>query len=168
MLAALGADVRSGLGVGNTSSTPVLAGSSGLDLATEEDGSLAGGALESQLIEGDAFTAGLEDAGTGGRSETESADLELGGGEHAAIVSDGTDQDNGLVFLALDVSGNAGDGHGGAVDSGHKQSGQDDFVELGVSTTSQESVQLDEQANVHILGLRCVTTCGLLDTPTSD
>ena len=66
--------------------------------------------------------------------------MQLRDGEQAVVICDGANDCDGLVgigfFRALggDFAGNAGDGHGRAINAGHEESFEDDFVEVGVSS----------------------------------
>lgn len=62
--------------------------------------------------------------------------------EETDIVGDLTNDDSGLLGLSVHVSDQTTKGHGRAVDTGHIHSLQDNLVELGISTTGQETVQL--------------------------
>ena len=113
-----------------------------------------GGVAESELIEGEALTTGLDDAGAGGLGETKSAHGELGHVVKAGVVSDGTnDGGDAGGFLALGELDEALEGQGGLVAAGLHQTLGDDRVELGVSAAGQELVQAAEELQVRVLGL---------------
>lgn len=63
---------------------------------------------ESELVEGQALTAGLEDARTSTLREAQSAHGELWHLVEAVVVSDGANKNSDLVLLALHVAGQAG------------------------------------------------------------
>lgn len=136
--------------VGHTGSTPVLDGLTSHLRTAEQNGASASRAAESELIEGHALTTSAGDASTSGLGETQSADGELGDVLETSVIGDSADDDGDLVLLALHVAGHAGDGHRRAVHLGHEQTLQDDGIEVGVGTAGQETVQLDEQFDVHI------------------
>ena len=77
------------MGVG--SETEMLDGLTGVLGATDEDGVGPSGEAGSDLVDGEALTTGLLDAGAGRGGEAESRNGELGDLEHAVVVSDGTD-----------------------------------------------------------------------------
>jgi hypothetical protein len=139
-LAALAADI--GLLVLMRTHTEMLDGLTGVLGTTEDDGVGTSGCTESKLIEGEDFTTSLQDASSGSLGETESSNGKLGDFQKTGVISDGTDNNNGLSFLALGVANNAGDGNRGTVDAGHKKTLKNDLVEVGVSATSQEAVEL--------------------------
>ena len=126
------------MGVG--SEAKVLDGLTGVLGTTEEDGVGASWGAQSKLIDGEELTTGGQDAGTGGRGETEGRNGELGDGQETVVVSDGADQDNGLALELLgsvlvgDGGSDTGDGHGRAVDLAHHKTAEDDGVELAVGT----------------------------------
>lgn len=102
---------------------------------TEEEGVGASGLLERELVESEGLATSSEDARAGRGGEAEGSDVELGNLKEAVVVRDGADNDHGLLLIALlDVGGNAGEGHGRAVDAAHKQPAEDHLVEGGVGT----------------------------------
>ena len=56
--------------------------------------------------------------------------------------------------MVLHVAHGTCKAHGWAVDAGHEEALKHDLVELGVGTTGEEAVKLDEKLHVHILGGR--------------
>jgi hypothetical protein len=98
-LAALALDV--GLLVGVGTKAEVLDGLTGVLGSTEEEGVGSSGEAGSDLVNGEGLTTGLQDAGTGRRSEAESRDGELGELEETVVVSDGADNDDGLSLVGL-------------------------------------------------------------------
>ena len=71
--------------------TEMLDGLTGVLGATEEEGVGSGRGAGSNLVDGEALTTSLLDAGAGGGSEAEGRNGELGELEHAVVVSDGAD-----------------------------------------------------------------------------
>lgn len=124
--------------------------------ATNNNGVLAGRSASGELVKGDDLTAGLENAGTGGLGDLESGDSDLGDLVQTSVVGDSAGNNNNLtlVILGLDGAGDARDGDGGSVDLGEEQRSQHNLVELGVGTAGEESVELDQQLQVDIVGLR--------------
>lgn len=98
-LAALGLDV--GLLVLVGTHAEVLDGLTGVLGAAEEEGVGTGGEAGSDLVDGEDLTAGLLDAGTGGGSEAESRNGELGELKETVVVGDGANDDNGLALVGL-------------------------------------------------------------------
>jgi hypothetical protein len=92
------------------------------------------------LIQGQHFTASLQDTGLGGLGEVKGSNRDLGEVQKTGVVGDGTNNNNSLVTLK--IADNTGDGDRGTVDTGHKETLQDNLVEVGVSATSQETVKL--------------------------
>lgn len=128
-------------------------GLSGLGSA-EEDGVGALGCAEGELVEGEALTAGGEDALAGRLGEAEGADGHLGDvAEHADVVGDLTNDDGDLALLVGHVLGKAVEADGGLVYLGHVQPLDNSRAELGVGTTLKELVKLDQKTSVRVLGL---------------
>jgi len=73
--------------------------------------------------------------------------------QEADVVGNGANNDGDLVLLALELLGNLRERERCPVDLAHKQALEDDLVERGIGAASKEAVQLDEQRNVHVLGL---------------
>lgn len=102
--------------------------------ATEEEGVSPGGRAERKLVQGQHLTAGLLDPGSGGGGEAEGRDRELGDGQDAVVIGNGADDDDGLALVGFGgVLDDAGERDGRAVDPGHEQAAQHDFVEVGIS-----------------------------------
>jgi hypothetical protein len=104
--------------------------------------------------------------------------VQFGDSEEAVVVRDGANDADGFVFVRFlrglrgDFTGDAGDGHWGAVDAGHEEAAEDDFVEVRVCAaytavricfvgvfglveghTGEEAVQLHEEFEVDIVAL---------------
>lgn len=77
------------MGVGTEAE--MLEGLTGVLGSTEEEGVGSSGEAGSDLVDGEALTTGLLDAGAGRGGEAESRNGELGDLEHAVVVSDGAD-----------------------------------------------------------------------------
>lgn len=131
----------------------VLHGLTGVLGSTEDQSVGTSGGTEGQLVEGDGLTTGSNDASTGGSGEAEGSDGELGEGEHAVVVGDGADNDDGALLVLGGVANNAGKRNRGTVNLGHKQAAEDDLVEVGVGATSQEAVKLHQELEVDIVAL---------------
>jgi len=99
-LASLGADIGAGVRVGHTGSlAEVLACGAGGTPALQQQGVLAGGRLESQLVEGQNLAASLQDALPGGLGDVQGAHRELGHDQQAGIIGDGADDHDGRLRL---------------------------------------------------------------------
>jgi hypothetical protein len=109
---------------------------SGVLGSSEENNVRAGRVLHSQLIDSHAAAASLLDASARCGREAQGGDVECGNGEETVVVCDGGDNADGLVGVGFlggfggDFAGDAGDGHRGAVDAGHEEAAEDDFVEV--------------------------------------
>lgn len=88
--------------------------------SSQQNGVLSCWSHDGKLIESDDFTASLQNAGTCGFSEAQSADTELGDVEKTDIICDGADNDGNFVLLALHELGEFGEGERRAVHLGHK------------------------------------------------
>lgn len=114
--------------VGVWAEAEVLDGLTRVLWSTEEDDVGASWCLEGELVEGEALTAGLEDAGTGSGSELESADAQLWNLEETVVIGDSADDSSDLAILLLSVVLVGGDGHNlgdrewWGVDARHAQS----------------------------------------------
>lgn len=115
----------------------------GTGWATEEDCVIAGGLAESKLIEGNALTASLQDAGTSGISEAHGANLHLGNIEQANIVRHCAAKDRNFVGLALHITSDAGNRHRSAVGLRKEQAVENCLIEASIRAASEETVQLD-------------------------
>jgi len=160
--------VRAGLGVWHTRSlSEVAVHLAGLDSTTKEDAVGTGRRHHSQLIESQALSASLLDTRTSSFGETQSAHLH---GrqifDHTEIVGDGSRDNGDLIRLLGHVAGQVVNGHRCLLDTSHAQTHGDAFVELGVSTATQELVQLDQKLQVWVVAVNFRTTVRS-DTTTS-
>lgn len=116
-LPALALDERLLVGVGTE--TEVLDRLAGVLGATDEDDVGASRGAEGELVEGEALTAGLEDAGAGGGGEAQGADAELGALDEAGVIGDLGDGGHDLALELLVGGGplvqksDLGQGNGG-------------------------------------------------------
>ena len=71
-------------------------------------------------------------------------------------IGDGANNDSNFVFtsLLLHITYQPSQRHWWPVALAHEKTLHDDLVELGIGTTGQETVQLDEEPQVDIIGLR--------------
>lgn len=78
----------------------VLVGSTCGTFALHQQCAFAGWRADSQLVESDDFTAGGQDAGTCLFGHTQSAQFDFRHFQQTIVICDGTDNDNGFLFLA--------------------------------------------------------------------
>ena len=128
--------------------------------ALKKDRVLTGRGLQSQLIQGQDLTAGLQNALAGLLGDVQGSDRHFRDLEEPQVIGNSTDDDCGLAITTslLHVTSQSGDRDWGSVHLGHEETAKHNFVELGIGTTSQEAVQLDEESQVDILGLWCSPT----------
>ena len=77
----------------------------------QQDGLLALGGLQSELVKSNDTTASLDDASTGRLGYLQSANVQLWDTQQANIISDSTDDDGNLVttlVMGLDLSSEIG------------------------------------------------------------
>lgn len=77
--------------------TEVLESFSGVLWSAEEKGVASSWGTLSQLIQSQSLTTSCKNASTGGSGEAESSNAELWDGQETVVISDGTNDDNGLV-----------------------------------------------------------------------
>lgn len=145
----LGTNVRNGvLAVDATEVSEDLTSTAG----TLQQNSLAtSGALEGKLVEGHNLTTSLLDASTSSLSDVEGSDVDLGDSQDTLIIGHSSDDhEDGISGLIFGVRRDLLERHGGSVVTGHHQAAEDDLVEVSLRTTSQELVQLDQEAQVGI------------------
>lgn len=108
----------------------VLDGLSGVLWSSKEKGVASSWGSQGQLIQGQNLSSSSNDAGTSGGSEAEGSNTELGDSQQAVVVSDSSNDNNGLVVgLFGNVGHDSGKGHWRAVDLGHKEPAKDNLVE---------------------------------------
>jgi len=141
----------------------VLDSLSGVLWSSQQNNIATSWGSQGQLIESQAFTTGLLNPGSSCGCESECGDRELGDDLKSVVVCDGTDDCDGLALVGLlgglsaDFAVDAGDGHGWSIYSRHKQSLEDDLVEVGIGSSSKESVELDEQLQIWVVALGCLS-----------
>jgi len=144
-------DTRTSVALETTSrSTEVAEGLTGSATTAEEDGVGASGLAHSELVKGEALTTSLEDASTSRVCEVKSADGHLGDVEHAGIVSDGADNDDGLLGVLVHVAIHARESHRGAVCTALHEALADLSVEGRAGATSEELVEPHQKGQVRI------------------
>lgn len=122
-LASLGADIRTGVRVGHTRSlTEVLEGSAGSTSTLEQQGVLAGGCTQGQLIESQNLSASLQDALASCLGDMEGAQRHLGNGQQTVIIGNGANNNHGRLWLigGLEEASDALQRHWGPVDTAHE------------------------------------------------
>ena len=82
--------------------------------------------------------------------------LQFGDFENPQVIGDGTYDNSDLVspIFTLHFSDQSSDRNWGSVDLGHKKTTKYNIIELGISSASQETIQLDEKSQVDVIGLR--------------
>lgn len=129
------------------SATEVTAGLTGVAFSLEKQRVVTSWSQQGELIESDDFTASLCNTLAGTFSHTQGADAQLWNGQETQIISHGSDNNGKVVFLGLSLlhqASNSLQRDDWLVDLRHKQSLQNDFVELLVCTAVEETVQLKE------------------------
>jgi len=156
--------------LGTRSTTEVSGSSAGIDRALEEDGVLANGTLNCELVEGHALATSSQDASTSSLGEAESADGHLGEITHdAVVIDDSADGDNDSTLAGSDLAGlllDRAEVEHGAVDLGGHEAAKDDLVELCRGASRKEAVELHKELAVDVGGLG-VLAVRRLDTATS-
>ena len=112
--------------------------------ASQQPSVLAGRCDLRELVEGEHFSAGLDDSSSGGRGESESADSELRDLGESFVVEYGADDNEDLLSLLFGVGvlDESGDRDREPVVQALVESLENDFVELRVGSSGQELVEL--------------------------
>lgn len=139
-----GLDARVSVGVVDGGAmTEMLDGLSGALGAAQEDGVGALGGAQGQLVQGEALTTSLDDAGSSSLGEAGSGDLQGGDLQQTRIVGDSAHDNRGLVLLSLHVPRQAGQRKRSSVDSRHSQSLGNGVGELGLASAADEAARKD-------------------------
>ena len=107
---------------------------------SEEDSVGASWRSLRKLVKSEALTTGSSDASTGGSSEPQSSNGDLGDLVKTVVIGDGTNNNDGLscvglcAVLVCGSGDDTADGNGRSVDLGHVEAAEDGCVELGVGT----------------------------------
>lgn len=113
---------------------------------TQKHGVGALGGAEGKLIQGDALTAGLDDSSSGGLGEAESSNGQSRNLQQTRIIGDSANDNGGLALLSLHVSGQPRNGNRGVVDLRHSESLHNGRRELGLCTSSKETIETRTQS----------------------
>ena len=145
-----------GLGVGALNAGGGAEVLEGLTLsgASEEYGILAERSDFRELVESENFTASLNDSAAGLFGDAEGADSELGNGEHSLVIEDVANNDQDLLLLlgSVGVLGQLGERNRITCGAALVQALVDDLVELGLGSSAQEFVELDQESVVQVCG----------------
>ena len=121
----------------------VLDGFTGVLLATEKHDVRCLGVPKCELVEGEAFTAGVCDPGPSASSELKRADAKFAEVlRHTDIIGDSAYNYSSLALLALHEASQSGNRERGAVGARLEKALEDLLVLLGVGTTRKERVEL--------------------------
>jgi hypothetical protein len=115
---------------------------SGRLTTTKENGIGTLWGSQRQLIKGQHFPTGLDNTRTSTFREAQGTDSELRYVKQTNVIGNGTNDDRDLVLFVLHITSNTCNRHRGLVRATHVQTLQDTFVELGISTPGQETIQL--------------------------
>ena len=120
--------------------------------SSEEDSILAEGSYFRELVEGQNFTSCLDDSSAGLFGHSEGANSELGNGHESLVVEDISDDNQDFVLLLLIVGelGELGDGNWVPGGPTLVESLVDDLVELGLGSSAQELIELDQESMVEV------------------
>lgn len=104
---------------------------------SDEDGVLTLWSSQGQLVQGNSLTTSLDDSSLSTGSESQSGDSGLWGLQQSDVISDGTDNNDGLLSstLLLQDIVNSRDRDWWSVNLRQEQRSQDDLVKWSVSTT---------------------------------
>ena len=116
----------------------------------------AGWALDRELIERQAATAGAFDARACSVGKAQRSNSHSGNGARARVVDDFTNNNRDFVSrFSFHKLGEFRRGDGWAVQFSHAKAFVHSVVEFGRRTTGQKCVQLDQQAQIRILRFGC-------------
>ena len=112
--------------------------------SSKEQGVASSGGAESQLVQSQDLPSSCKNAGTSGGSEAESSNAELRDDKESVIVSNGAnDHNRALIIITGLVRNDSRDRDGGSVDTGHKESAEDNLVEGGLGSACEQRVNID-------------------------
>lgn len=107
----------------------------------EEQGVGTGGGTEGKLVQSKDLATGLLNASASSGGDTQSSERQLGDGQKAVIISNGSDHNDGLALVGLvDVRGNTRNRNRGAVDARHEEAAENSLVEVGLRAACQRSL----------------------------
>ena len=145
------ADVR--LGLVSSQSSEVRKSLSG-SRSSEQENVLSKRFDLGELVESKALSSGLENSGSGSLGELQGADSHLGDSEHSLVVEDfsGDGEDLGSLLLGVGDLSESGQRDGVSSGSGLSESLVENADELGVGSSGQELIELEQQLMVFVGG----------------
>lgn len=126
-------------------------GLSGVSWSLKQEGVLTQWCLLSELVQRDDFSAGFQNSLSGGFGDSKGGEFDFWALVQPGVIGDGTDANDGFTFFG--VGRQSGERQSWSVLSAHKKSFQQDFVEFGVGSSGEESVEFDEHVQVKIVAL---------------
>lgn len=107
-----------------------------------------------ELVESEALSSGLENSGSGSLGELQGANSDLWDSEHSLVVEDfsGDGEDLGSLLLSVGDLSESGQRDGVSGGSGLSESLVENAVELGVGSSGQELIELEQQLVVFVGG----------------
>jgi len=108
---------------------------------------------ESQLIQSNDFTTRLLNSLTSSLGNSQSSNTQLRNLQHSHIIRDRSNDHNRLILVLLgagDLTADETEGDGRTVNSRLKEAFEDGFVELGVRSAGEETVELYEEEEIYI------------------
>ena len=143
--------------VGNSrSKSKVLLGFTSLSGSLNKKSVFSARSTNGELVQSDDLSSSLQNSSTSGLGYFQSSESELGDLIKSSIISDSSEGDDDLSGVALlgEESGDTGNRQGRAESAGHKETLQNDVVELLAGSTSQVRVDLGEDADIRIFTTR--------------
>lgn len=157
--ASLGSDIWSRVWVRNTRSlSEVLACLTSITFALHQNCVLSSWWQEGQLIESEHFTASLDDSLACTLGDSQSTDANFWNIENSQVVCDSSDNDGNISLFclaSLHQAQYALKRNNWLVDATHEETAQNDFVELLMGSSIQESIELKREGNFCLLVRLC-------------
>jgi hypothetical protein len=89
----------------------------------------------------------------GGSGKSQSGNRDLGEGQEAVVIGNGTNDNDGPLLVLLDVGDNARQRDGGSVNLRHEETAEDNLVEGRIGSARKEAVELHQELEVDIVAL---------------
>ena len=161
-LPSLGSDMRLGMRMRNSRSrAEVFYSLSWVSRSLNQKCILSWRSSSRQFVNRNAFSSCSQDSWSSSLWEPKGTDCHLRQIEFSDVIGDGSDDNDDLIFISFSTGFmlEFSKGNCWPIDPGHKESLQDNFVELGICSSSQESIGFNQQQKVRILRNWSLPSC---------
>ena len=161
-LPSLGPDMRLGMRMRNSRSrTEVFNSLSWVSRSLDQKCILSWRSSSRQFVDRNAFSSCSQDSWSSSLWESKGTNCHLRQIELSDVVGDGSDDNDDLLFISFSAGFmlEFSKWNCWPIDPGHEESFQDNFVELGICSSRQESIGFNQKQKVRVLRNWSLSSC---------